>query len=154
MKFWYRFNSDSYETSTPDPDDKWDRASTSRTWDPPARVYLRDPAFYESDEIDADLTPGQVIFLVWVQYSTGDSFGHDSGAGQEVIGWYLNHADAYRAKDAIDNGPKKYSFEEGGNTVMVPTFDGQGMRPQNCSSWVGYFESIDHVSIETVMVAA
>lgn len=83
--------------------------------------------------------------MTWVQYSTGDSFGHDAGAYHEIIGWYQTPELAEQAKNAVESSQ--------GEDVMVPVFDGSSMRKQTCFSWHGYFGSLDHVSVDKVIVS-
>lgn len=155
-KIYYNFDSYSYVTRHSDPDEQWDADDTATTWTAPDSIYLRSPRDYsDTDDLPWEVSPGDVVFMVWVQYSTGNSFGHDDGAYSEVIGWYQNAEDAYKCRDIIDaDSGTKYEYGMDGNKVEVPMFNGQGTRPVYTGSWKGYFESLDHVSIETLRVYA
>jgi hypothetical protein len=149
MRIWYKFTSYYNEIVAGivyDSDDEYSRNDTETSWDAPAVAYLTKPTagHYECDEI-GDVLPEEKIYVTWVQYSTGDSFGHDSGYGQEIIGWYKNLQDAEAAERAIKTAGNSM-------TVTVPTYDGTGHREQHCSAWNGYFESLDFVSDASVTV--
>lgn len=157
-KIYYSFDSYSHVTRHSDPDERWDADDTSTTWRAPDKVSLekqRDSWREETDDLPWDVKPGDIVFMVWVQYSTGNSFGRSDGEYHEVVGWYQNAEDAYKCRDAIDGDARKpYEYGQDGNKVGVPTFDGKGTRPLYTGSWKGYFESLDHVSIETLRVCA
>lgn len=153
------FDSDTYSTGGYDPEDEWSRDSTSTTWTAPSycKIIKGDERHYVSDTelVPASVQVGDTIFMVWVQYSTGDSFGYDSGYSHEIIGLYKDSKLANQAAEAIreDNRDKPdYSFNDGGNQVMVPTFDGTSERPQRTGGWKGYFEGLDFVEVSSLTV--
>lgn len=155
-KIYYTFDSTSYVTRHSDPDERWDADDTSTTWRAPDKISLSKPDTwnFETDDLPWEVKAGDTIFMVWLQYSTGNSFGRNDGEYHEVVGWYQNVDDAIKCQTAIENEDPNYRFEEGGNTIQVPTFDGQATRKLYTGSWKGYFESLDDVQVETVRVVA
>lgn len=156
-KIAYDFDCYSHSTGGYDPEDSWSRDSTSTTWSAPTSCKIvTDTARYgsEYDEVPDTVKPGDTIYMVWVQWSSGDSFGQDDGANHEVIGFYQTAELAEQARKAVDDECRTgYSFEQGGNRVLVPLFDGSGTREQYTGSWKGYFESLDHVDVQAMIVS-
>jgi len=100
-----------------------------------------------------DIPAGEDCFVVWVQWSSGDSFGHSSGAYAEPIGIFKSIAAAHELADAVEN---LHNFECGkmqknGDGYIIDTSDGQHFEDNFCS-WRGYFESVDCVAIEHTFV--
>jgi hypothetical protein len=89
---------------------------------------------------------GQVVFAVIVVYSSGDSFGSSSG-NTDVAGVYNTAETAYKVRSLImyDNENNQRDFDylkiEGEPDIYPGT-------------WKGYFESLDSVRIETVLISA
>ena len=158
MKLLIDFESRGGSTGGHDPNDSWSRDSTWTEWTAPNTAQLVDESrsgFYVTDteEVGDDIHIGDIIHMVWVQYSTGDSFGRDEGAYHEIIGLYKTAELADKARKAIeDDRNKPYEFGDGGNRCEVPTFDGSGTRPVATFSWKGYFESLDRVEVDVLRV--
>lgn len=139
-------------------DDEWSRDSY-RTYNTLTKVTsldakdslaysLKNGEFPECDlVVGADVGVGDKVYIVWVEYTTGDSFGSDSG-NIEMIGAFVDvdrankcaqsckdfgeddsagymDLDRYSLKVELDNG-QTYS-------VHVP--------------WTGYFEHLDQVHV-------
>lgn len=157
-KIAFEFNSYSHSTGGYDPDDSWSRDSTSTTWTAPSQCRIlndepRGYISYEIDEVPDTVKRGDTIYMTWIQWSSGDSFGHDDGAHHEVIGFYQTAELAEQARTAIEADNGGFSFEPGGNRVRVPLFDGSDTREQYTGSWKGYFESLDFVEIQAMIVS-
>ena len=61
-----------------DPDDVWSRDSTEGSVDVVgARLEAKDG--YDCLFTDKEVAPGATVWLVWAEYTTGDSFGSDGG---------------------------------------------------------------------------
>lgn len=96
-------------------------------------------------DVDFDVSPGDVVFVVVVVYTTGGTFGQTSGNTQVVA--VFNDADkAVRLEEVIreDNKKNRSSFKN-------IEFEGMSIYP---GSWKGYFESLDDVKVETEVVRA
>lgn len=106
---------------------------------------------WRTKTFDIDAKPGDVVFVVVVVYSTGGTFGRDEG-NTKVVGVYRNPKQAQKVADAI----KKNSEATPANNYNPPrnytiVVDDEEIY---CGSWVGYFESLDSVHVETEVVRA
>lgn len=81
-------------------------------------------------------------YVVIVQYSTGNSFGTDTGLRTAALAATTPDL-AAAARDAILENSKQvrpdYTITTGGVEL-------------HCGTWTGYFESVEHVTIELVEV--
>lgn len=96
-----------------------------------------------------DINPGELCYVVWVQWGSGDSFGHGSGEYAEAVGIFKERGSAEELADAVRN---LHNFECGkkkqdGDGYCLDTSDGQHFEDGFCS-WRGYFESLEDVNIE------
>ena len=96
-----------------------------------------------------DLEPGSDAWIVWVVWSTGDSFGFAEHSHYEVLGIF---ADPYCPEMF-----KKYIEEYEGCGDQKPLFeyradDGQVINTPRCPDWIGYFECLNMVNIDKVKV--
>ena len=148
-------DSRSYDTSTPDPSDSWGRASTCTTWNfRGLRRSRKDekPNWRGSDvfEIPKEWI-GKTVFVVWIVWSDGDSFGHDEGRNAEGLGVYATYEEASAVKkmilDDYKNSGYDYSMKKGANQITLPS--GQVL---STYTWKGYFESLDDVHIDEALV--
>jgi len=137
------------DTSEPDPEDRWDRASTETS---------HNVTGFRLNEKHQDIllsyTPEKErdYYLVCVVYSTGDSFGHDSGWGIEYIDLYKTREEAEKVARVIETESELgFSFKEGGNIVKIKNHKGQEYGLYT-GAWKGYFESLDGVSVIPVQL--
>lgn len=122
---------DSYtETEERELAPEWDRLSTSTTWDFNSVHLSAGLGWREAFPVDFPIAVGDTIWLVVAVWSTGDSFGQDSGAHSEIFG-------------AFDNPGQAYSFEEQLKSGHVRTNTGKPLY----LPWSGYFESLDYTSV-------
>lgn len=101
-----------------------------------------------------DLQSGDRAYVVWVEWSTGDSFGRGECAQMEVLGLFKTYEDAEVLKDAIEATEENYSrtsFESDQSAYWVKTPDGQ-IFTSGWAPWLGYFESLEGVHIDRVEV--
>lgn len=139
-------------------DDEWSRDSTN-TINTLVKVTsldakdslaysLKNGEFPECDlVVGADVGPGDKVFIVWVEYGTGDSFGSDGG-NIELIAAFI---DEERAKACAENCKK---FEENDEasyldddryTLKVELDNGQTYGVY--VPWTGYFECLEQVHV-------
>lgn len=106
---------------------------------------------YYSKRFDVDAKPGDTVFVVVVVYSTGGTFGRDEGLAS-VVNVYKDPAQAKKVAQAIESNsestpsnnyspPREYTISVDGEEIY-------------CGSWVGYFESLERVVVETEVVRA
>lgn len=93
-----------------------------------------------------DVKAGEPVFVLYMTYSTGDTFGHADGKG-EVIWVFKDAALAMKAKDIWnkenDKRDPEFSIEfEADGGVMV----------KQSNPAAGYFENVGHISVETFLV--
>ena len=97
-----------------------------------------------------DIARGEDAWVVWVEYSSGDSFGCADRGYTDVIGIFRK-AD-YAAAEELQRGlevTSKYDYNR--HDYKIETSDGQVFE-SGFASWTGYFDSLDTVHIERVTV--
>lgn len=136
MTTYIKFEMDvrSWSTGGHDPEDSWSRDSTDGEVSARSAVKVKEDG-YDVLGIDADLGVGTVVYLVWAQYSTGDSFGRDGG--QYIL------LDVYTSRDEADAKKEYY------NNVK---HDGSYGADFPYLPWFGYFESLDYVSVDALVL--
>lgn len=134
-----------HETSEVDPTDEWSRASTETSWTVHG-IRLQDKAGYESLRADFPVQVGDAVHVLYAVYSTGDSFGHDEGASFEFLSVHKNYDVAVRNLRAVEGRTRT-----NGNYSMTLEFDSGAKVERHCP-WDGYFESLDYVRLETMIV--
>ena len=108
---------------------------------------------------DFDIQTGQTCYVVWVEYSSGDSFGMAENEGVEVVGVFKDKACAKELEKAIEEHNRKYlrsEFEQGTswfdkNKFYFKTSDGQEFQYGFCP-WYGYFESLSNIYVEEAVM--
>lgn len=92
-----------------------------------------------------DIAPGTQALVVWAVWSSGDSFGRNSGGHSEAFGIFTDLGSAVQLREAL------YAHTDNNKSTELTTSDGQkftlGYMP-----WFGYFESLDSVSVDVVTV--
>lgn len=133
------------ETSAADPNDSWDRGNT--------QTDHNIEGFYAADEKEGkyyDLVLpyepefNKEYYLLYAVYSTGDSFGHDEGAGIEYIGLYKE------SEISIARENKRKIEEFDGNDYHIMMKDPNGKEFQQGTPWQGYFEHLNYVDIKSI----
>lgn len=97
-----------------------------------------------------DIKQGEMCFVVWAEWSSGDSFGSSSKGCKEAIAVFTNSVDAFGLMNAIKN-PKKSGKYDDSQAYSFTASTGQEYE-SSCPPWAGYFESLDSVKIEHVMM--
>lgn len=97
------FQSWTVETRAPSFDDKWDAGDSSTNWTIPNIFSLSDELRYHSEPISFEPVIGQHYFMVYVIWSTGDSFGHYENSDCECFGIYMTREDAEKRKKELEN---------------------------------------------------
>jgi hypothetical protein len=109
-------------------------------------AYLNAEPRYTIDEFEVNFEAkaGETLYVLYVNYSTGDSFGTARGKGS-LLHVFLDPAVAYAAKKAVqEQEPEKPShfefIDEAGKTIKV----------SNPAS--SYFENISGIHIQDVQL--
>ena len=104
-----------------DTDTDWnlvDCALTQKPW----------PTYTERVEVDFDVKVGDGVWVVYVRYGTGDSFGRTNGCWK-IIGVYKHQGQASKILKSIEDD----------------TYTGY-------KCWTGYFESLESCNVEGFIV--
>lgn len=130
----FEVNQRSWSTGGYDPEDSWSRDSTDGTVDIRGAVKVKEDG-YDTLAIEKDVSVGDVVCLVWAQYSTGDSFGRDGGQ-YELLEVVADRAEAEGRKHHYEN--VKHDGTYGAEGAYLP--------------WFGYFESLDGIYVDAFVV--
>ena len=132
------YSSHTEETSTPDPNDAWDRASTSTDHTVHGlRLFKTDQ--YQALPCPDKFKSGDKLFCLWAIYSTGDSFGHAEGSGLEFISYHKTRELAEKNEEAINEGASEITLDNGEKQTIY-------------RSWDGYFESLDSLTVRKLEI--
>lgn len=101
---------------------------------------------YSSSSMEVGFKPevDQVVWVVIVEYSSGDTFGHSSG-NTTVVGVYDDGVVASIVKGKIEDDyrDKRNSFDE----IRI-----EGHPDIYTYQWKGYFESLENIHVERVHI--
>lgn len=147
-----RLSADRYgaerRTRAPATDDQWDRGDTRTSWQ------INEIHLDERGDILADfpIEEGDSVHLVYAVYSTGDSFGRSESGCME---FFTVHRDLARAEANAEilraQNSDRVSF--GGTFVMEAALTTDaGLLLVTRVPWLGYFESLEEVCVETFVV--
>ena len=134
----YRTDNDDGETS----DDAYRYRGTSQ-----ADITIQGIAIsgrYSDIAVPFDVVPNQPYYLLWADYSTGDSFGSDDNQ-HEWIDLYQTPEAAWAAQRILQAASNK------GLYAIKYTRD-CGTVIELCMPWVGYFENLNNINVETVQL--
>lgn len=107
----------------------------------PTYAYSTDKPSYKSyPYAGPDIEPGTPVFVVYVVWSSGDSFGSDTRGSYEFMSVTTDMSRAIRNMDALRKEGKAVIENDNGTTMEV-----------SWKPWDGYFESLDELSIATVL---
>lgn len=137
-------------TREADPDDSWSRDSTSEEH---CIVGLKEVP--EGKYYDVGVTDGPVdeLYLLYGIYSTGDSFGTDSGR-IEFVSLHRDKAVAEENARRIEKNADDFRRESRHTTssYSVELLTDEGETFKFCVPWNGHFESLDWITVERVDV--
>lgn len=134
-------------TSEPDPEDSWDRASTSTSHNIVGfHAAPEEEGKYYDLVLPYEPMYEKEYFLLYAVYSTGDSFGHDEGEGIEYIGFYRED----QLEIARENQRKIEGQDLHSNSYSLALKSPEGKEFDQHTPWIGYFESLDLVEIVSV----
>lgn len=101
--------------------------------------------YYDEFQLgEMTVNTGDTLYVLWMKYSTGDSFGCTSGNGE--ILWVF--ADYETARAALERWEVALDKEE--HTVQFTDSLGNTITLANPCS--GYFENLEHISIQPFVV--
>jgi hypothetical protein len=113
----------------------------------------------EGTEVPFDVAPGDYVYAVVVTYTTGSTFGRESG--NKAFAGLVNDANkAHDLAEAIkdherwinSSAYRKLPYEQRGwESTSYLDFEGERIYT---GTWTGYFESIDYVDVVRVAVGS
>lgn len=95
-----------------------------------------------------DIPEGEDAWVVWIEWSSGDSFGWADYGCTDVIGIFRKQD--YHAAEELAEQIRTKTKKDGGFAYQFHTSDGQTFT--GCASWIGYFDSLENVNIDRVCV--
>ena len=94
-------------------------------------------------EIPFEFNKDEPLYLLWAEYSSGNSFGSSINEFIDVIGIYKTYKKVKRRKKLLYNFTEKM-----GNSVQLITE--LGSKYHYHIPWFGYFESLGYINISTI----
>jgi hypothetical protein len=88
-------------------------------------------------------------YLVWVEYSTGDSFGHSDRGSVESIAIFEKAESAQQLKNLITQWDQEYRRNEG-KFEYSREVEIEGQKLKIFCPWTGYFEHLEEVHIQKI----
>lgn len=85
-----------------------------------------------------DLKIGDTVYVVWAEWSTGDSFGNADRYYTEALAVFSNSTDAVNMKNALmKSDGKGYNFVASIGQIFETEY----------APWDGYFERLDEIHV-------
>lgn len=139
MNFSIKTSGYTVVTEEADPNDPWDNDNTETHTDVEGLIEVRDGQPYD---VCIDDGPLDGLYLLYVTYTTGDSFHTNTGVFTALT-LHRNVGIAHANAQIIQNSNYK-------NTVKLRLDNGNEI--QIHSVWTGYFEHLENVTVEPVKV--
>lgn len=98
--------------------------------------------------IGADVNVGDIVYIVWAEYSTGDSFGNDGGV-VEYIAAFVSETKAWNCQRYIQNTGNR---SHGGRTKPYEIELEDGTKQVLSCPWHGYFEHLEDVHVTEIII--
>lgn len=96
----------------------------------------------EQVEVDYEVSVGERVYVLYMRYSSGDSFGCANGKA-EIIWVFKNKEVAMAAKKIWENANEN-------DMVEIFTDSGKSLKLSNPAA--GYFENVSSINLETYIV--
>ena len=93
------------------------------------------------------LNAGDACFLVWAEYSDGDSFGNSVRSGVEAFGVFRSYMAANELKDFLEKVDEEQWYEK---ALELLTSDGQEFSIS--IPWADYFSELNEVHVTETTV--
>lgn len=136
---------DSFTEITREPSsDDWDRGDSHTTMYL-SDVSLKNKGSRESFNTTEDVVVGDTVYVVWGNWGSGDTFGHDSGCFAEIFEVTKSAEKANRLSTTI-------STISTISTTSLNSFKFEGMVYH--IPWNGYFDSFERMNVDTTQISA
>jgi len=150
MKVYVSVQTHSWVTQEADPDDSWDRDNTAMAIDE-VTVYKSEnenTKRYWYPDLEVDAEPGDMVYVVILRYSDGDTFGNDDG-NYDVADVFKTEIEALELQNHFNQWKPEYTKWGSSRSVPFTTeFNGKEYRVP----WAGYFEQYESVDIYPCLV--
>lgn len=132
-------------TRESDPDDRWD-ADDTYTSNNIVGIKFSE-GYSDLNAIPFEILPDKDYYLLYVIYSTGDSFSHHEGQ-IDYVELYEDRSLAEASAKMIEDDYKEWRKKE--NKWNVEILNSRGEMFQFYCPWKGYFERLTSVEVENV----
>lgn len=130
-------------------DDEWSRDSYSDSNSLDGYAYITDKvvdSYYDIVPVGAEVKPGDIVYVLWAEYSTGDTFHRHDGK-YELIAAFVDPELAHKNAQAC-----RGSRDDDGWSMNIELDDGSTFSYH--IPWLGYFESLEGIRVESLTVKA
>lgn len=139
-----------------DPEDRWTADSYRHTNYLSGNATLADTPNeqqygWRSDDlivVGADVKAGDTVYVLWAEYSTGDTFHSEYGCYDMVAGFVSKDLAEDNARRARGHRLNRDTYT--GWDMNITLDDGTSFNYH--IPWLGYFESLESVHVNSVMV--
>lgn len=133
-----------------DPDDKWDGDDTYTSHHIQGFLPVKGEKEFRDLDIPFKVSKDKTYYLLYVIYSTGDSFHHEEGC-IEFIDLYQTKDKAEIAAKAIEKHyEKNKEYNIGKDRYSLPLTRDDLSKIVVCPPWIGYFDRLTSVNVESV----
>ena len=148
----YRVELEDYTHSHEYATEQYGDWSSSSSWSFKKIWYVDDIEINYADiTSELDIKPGEEIYVVWVTYDTGDSFGYASQGSSASVAVFKDFEAAEDFKKHIES--EKYTPDQDKEYYYQNVYEAlDGQTVHFYASWVGYFERLAQVNIEHTRV--
>lgn len=155
--FGYTFPIDSllvHNYQEPVEDGSWEKEYENT---PPTKIQKTQKTKEKPDVISSiDFNPGSLLYVVWAEWNSGDSFGVSHKGGTEAYGIFADYKSAIEFSEWLKNrdvplfilSSREKTVEEKARCEFE-TSDGQSFDIVFIP-WIGYFESLHDIHITPV----
>lgn len=96
--------------------------------------------------------PGDECFIVWVEWSTADSYGSNNNDRVESIFLLKNEKEALQLKNTIwlhyNKHNEELDYDNSAFNVILEDEKIITVKPE----WIGYFETLESVNVEKIVI--
>lgn len=127
----------------------------SETWDNEFRaVYAEDGWDREKVPVDYEVKQGDIVYVVWAEWSSGNSFGRDHNGHTDVVHVFKDKDLAWDCYRALMGDPKSKSkgWDEHFESWTAKFLLDSGKEMPYHRSWLGYFDDLGEIHVEEAMV--
>ena len=117
-------------------------------------VYLQDSGSYypEKVPIDFEAQQGDIVYVVWAEYSSGNSFGRGYRKYTDIVHIFKSKDLAWEAYRALKDVPTDdYGLDCDCEQACVFNSD-QGTEITYHKPWLGYFDELNAIRVEEAIV--